>query len=671
MRMPPGEHRAARARARRADAPPPVTAALVQRGRERFDIHCAVCHGYAGDGDSVVASKMSLRGPPTLHRRQGARLHGRADLRRRPPRATATCRSTTRRSSAQDRWAIANYIKALQLSQHASLDDVPADKRGELDKPADGSEEAGALGEQGMSAATEIVLPRAPWDGGRRNMIVAGARRRHRPRAVVRVDELRHARARRLLVAVGLLLLADAGRRRHRLAVRVPRRQGALDHPAAPHARAHRRRRRRSSCSCSCPSLFCDEADLSVDRIPSPSDRGGAAPLRAPPRLHEPRACWIVRARHLLRRLRLRLRAPAAPVDGRRTAATQPLNTLAMWRLGAGLAAVPRLRHQLRRLRLADVAQRHLLLVDVRPLRHRRLGDGGAWRCWILVSIARQHADERPPPALDGQAAVRLHLLLGATRRSASSCSSGSPTSPTRSPWFHMRLYSDWRYVGYFLVAFHFALPFVILLVEGAQVQHAQLGFMAVWMLVAHAVDIYWIVLPQISPTGPHVQPVGPVRLRRRRRPGASASSSGACAAACWCRSAIRSSPRRWSITREPARPRRRPRSRPARSSPSAIVSLRHLRRRRGLVDLDPARRDEQSIVTQMHPAPPAEAGAPEVGIVYQWPFNAEPVRRREGGRHQGAPRALRLGRQERQGRAHPDRSRRWRSGSSQAGGGK
>ena len=72
-----GQHRAARASARRALTPPPVTAALVQRGRERFDIHCAVCHGYAGDGDSVVASKMSLRATADAHRRQGARLHRR------------------------------------------------------------------------------------------------------------------------------------------------------------------------------------------------------------------------------------------------------------------------------------------------------------------------------------------------------------------------------------------------------------------------------------------------------------------------------------------------------------------------------------------------------------------------------------------------------------------
>ena len=124
---------------------------------------------------------------------------------------------------------------------------------------------------------------------------------------------------------------------------------------------------------------------------------------------------------------------------------------------------------------------------------------------------------------------------------------------PDETPWFHMRLYSDWRYVGYFLVVFHFALPFVILLSKELKFSKRKLGFMAVWMLVAHAVDVYWLVLPEITPSGSEVQSVGPLRLRRRRRPGRSASSSGACAAACSCRSAIPSSPLRWSTTRESA----------------------------------------------------------------------------------------------------------------------
>jgi mono/diheme cytochrome c family protein len=133
MRTPP-VNTVPRERPLNAMTPPPVTAALVQRGRERFDIHCAVCHGYAGDGDSVVASKMSLRGPPTLVDAKvsaypvtkifDVATNGYGYM----PKYDAEI-------SAQDRWAIANYIKALQLSQHASIDDVPADKRGDLDKP--------------------------------------------------------------------------------------------------------------------------------------------------------------------------------------------------------------------------------------------------------------------------------------------------------------------------------------------------------------------------------------------------------------------------------------------------------------------------------------------------------------------------------------------------------
>jgi mono/diheme cytochrome c family protein len=117
------------------DKAPPVTAALVERGHNRFDIDCAVCHGYAGDGDSVVASKMSLRGPPSLiddkvraypvEKIFDVATNGYGYM----PRYDAQI-------SVADRWAIANYVKALQLSQHASLADVPADKRGELDKPA-------------------------------------------------------------------------------------------------------------------------------------------------------------------------------------------------------------------------------------------------------------------------------------------------------------------------------------------------------------------------------------------------------------------------------------------------------------------------------------------------------------------------------------------------------
>jgi len=116
--------------------PPPVTAELVARGRDRFNVYCAVCHGYAGDGDSVVASKMSLRGPPTLVDDK-LRAYTTAQIFQVATEGYGYMPKYDAELSVRDRWAIANYIKALQLSQHASVDDVPADKRGDLDKPVE------------------------------------------------------------------------------------------------------------------------------------------------------------------------------------------------------------------------------------------------------------------------------------------------------------------------------------------------------------------------------------------------------------------------------------------------------------------------------------------------------------------------------------------------------
>ncbi len=135
MRIPPLGS-VPRERTLNATTPPPVTAALVQRGRERFDIHCAVCHGYAGDGDSVVASKMSLRGPPTLVDDK-VRAYSVEKIFDVATNGYGYMPKYNSEISVQDRWAIANYIKALQLSQHASMDDVPADKRDDLDKPVE------------------------------------------------------------------------------------------------------------------------------------------------------------------------------------------------------------------------------------------------------------------------------------------------------------------------------------------------------------------------------------------------------------------------------------------------------------------------------------------------------------------------------------------------------
>lgn len=105
---------------------------LLERGRERYDIYCSVCHGYTGHGDGMIVTRGFPR-PPSFH----------------DPRLLAApvgyvFNAATNgfgrmygygsRIPTEDRWAIAAYVKALQLSQNATLDDVPADVRLELER---------------------------------------------------------------------------------------------------------------------------------------------------------------------------------------------------------------------------------------------------------------------------------------------------------------------------------------------------------------------------------------------------------------------------------------------------------------------------------------------------------------------------------------------------------
>jgi mono/diheme cytochrome c family protein len=100
-----------------------LTLAVVQRGKERYDVYCAVCHGYTGEGDGMIVQ----RGFPQPASFQQQRLLDAPvgyyvsaitnGFGRMFPYAS--------RIPAEDRWAIAAYVKALQLSQNATMDDVP------------------------------------------------------------------------------------------------------------------------------------------------------------------------------------------------------------------------------------------------------------------------------------------------------------------------------------------------------------------------------------------------------------------------------------------------------------------------------------------------------------------------------------------------------------------
>jgi mono/diheme cytochrome c family protein len=119
--------------------PVKVTMDLLERGRERYTINCAVCHGQAGYGDGAVA----LRAAELKDAQRDAagwvapkNFHS-DDMRQQPVgqlyntinNGARTMPAYGKQISVLDRWAIVAYVKALQRSQDAKADDVPEAER--------------------------------------------------------------------------------------------------------------------------------------------------------------------------------------------------------------------------------------------------------------------------------------------------------------------------------------------------------------------------------------------------------------------------------------------------------------------------------------------------------------------------------------------------------------
>lgn len=105
------------------DLPFPATMEVLERGQERYNIYCAPCHNYSGDGLGLIVQ----RGMP-----QPRSLHDPA-VREQPvgyyynviTNGFGRMYSYASRIPPEDRWAVAGYIRALQLSQFASPEDAP------------------------------------------------------------------------------------------------------------------------------------------------------------------------------------------------------------------------------------------------------------------------------------------------------------------------------------------------------------------------------------------------------------------------------------------------------------------------------------------------------------------------------------------------------------------
>ena len=110
--------------------PFPIDERRLRRGQERFDIFCSPCHARTGEGDGMVVRR-GYRRPPSYHddRLRSASVGHFFDV---ITNGFGAMPDYAAQIKAEDRWAIAAYIRALQLSAHASLDDVPAVERGRL-----------------------------------------------------------------------------------------------------------------------------------------------------------------------------------------------------------------------------------------------------------------------------------------------------------------------------------------------------------------------------------------------------------------------------------------------------------------------------------------------------------------------------------------------------------
>jgi cytochrome c len=110
--------------------PMPVTPTILERGQQRFEISCVPCHGETGAGNGIVVQR-GFPAPPSYHieRLRTAPVGHFFDV---MTRGYGVMFSQAERVTPEDRWAIAAYIRALQLSENAKLADVPTNEIAKL-----------------------------------------------------------------------------------------------------------------------------------------------------------------------------------------------------------------------------------------------------------------------------------------------------------------------------------------------------------------------------------------------------------------------------------------------------------------------------------------------------------------------------------------------------------
>lgn len=114
--------------------PTPVTLDVMRRGQDRYNIYCTPCHDRVGTGQGMAVRRGFRRGPPSFHIDR---------LREAPPdhffdvitNGFGAMNDYAMQIEPRDRWAIVAYIRALQLSQGANIQELSAEERRQLEAP--------------------------------------------------------------------------------------------------------------------------------------------------------------------------------------------------------------------------------------------------------------------------------------------------------------------------------------------------------------------------------------------------------------------------------------------------------------------------------------------------------------------------------------------------------
>jgi len=118
-------------------SPVEVSMSLLERGHDRYQVFCSPCHGLAGYGDGIVASRATALAegtwtPPSSFHTDLVRQRPDGHLFNTISNGIRNMPAYGPQIPVHDRWAIVAYVRALQRSQNATLDDVPAERRSQL-----------------------------------------------------------------------------------------------------------------------------------------------------------------------------------------------------------------------------------------------------------------------------------------------------------------------------------------------------------------------------------------------------------------------------------------------------------------------------------------------------------------------------------------------------------